>query len=257
MTDLPFSIRREIFIAARRETVFRYFQDSERFAAWWGEGSRIAGEAGGEVLIRYPNGETASGHVVESVPPERVVFTYGYDTEGKPIGPGGSRVTIELTENPRGTDLVLTHEVTDQAIADMHVPGWRYQLGVFANVAANEQHADVAERVDAYLAAWSELDEAKLRELLEAAVSDDVTFQDAHGCTRGRDELLAHIGAAQAHLGVSRLVRDGAVRQCQGTAAADWRAVHPSGQELARGVNVYTLGGDGRIRGVVGLAEVG
>ena len=37
----PFSLEREILIHAGRETVFRFFTDSERFARWWGPGSRI------------------------------------------------------------------------------------------------------------------------------------------------------------------------------------------------------------------------
>jgi len=33
---------RHVVIAARRDTVFRFFTDPERFAAWWGAGSTIA-----------------------------------------------------------------------------------------------------------------------------------------------------------------------------------------------------------------------
>ena len=41
MTGLDHVVERTVTIAARRETVFRYFTDSERFAAWWGAGSTI------------------------------------------------------------------------------------------------------------------------------------------------------------------------------------------------------------------------
>ena len=41
MTGLDHVLHRTVTIAARRETVFRNFTDSERFAAWWGQGSRI------------------------------------------------------------------------------------------------------------------------------------------------------------------------------------------------------------------------
>ena len=41
MNGLDYSLERTVTIAARRETVFRYFTDSERFAAWWGAGSTI------------------------------------------------------------------------------------------------------------------------------------------------------------------------------------------------------------------------
>jgi len=70
MTDLEHTLERTVLIGARRSTVFRYFTDSKRFAEWWGEGSRIEPEPGGVVLIRYADGSTASGEVVE-VQPER------------------------------------------------------------------------------------------------------------------------------------------------------------------------------------------
>ena len=43
--------------------------------------------------------------MVEVAPPERIVFTYGY-ASGRPIPPGGSRVTIRLETEGRGTQLV-------------------------------------------------------------------------------------------------------------------------------------------------------
>src|SRR5258707_8644976 len=102
MGDLLHKLDRTIFIKARRETVFRYFTDAERWAAWWGKGSAIDARTGGKVLIRYPNGVEVSGEVLEIAPPERIAFTYGY-ASGQPIGPGASRVTIRLESAPAGT----------------------------------------------------------------------------------------------------------------------------------------------------------
>ena len=97
MNDLPFSIERDIVIAARRDTVFRYFTDPERWAKWWGAGSRIDPRPGGEVFIQYPFNATAQGTVVELVVPERIVFTYGYDRPDTPIPPRGPRVTVTVS----------------------------------------------------------------------------------------------------------------------------------------------------------------
>ena len=41
--DLTETLDRKITIGARRETVFRYFTDSARFAKWWGAGSQMRG----------------------------------------------------------------------------------------------------------------------------------------------------------------------------------------------------------------------
>ena len=110
MTGLDHVLDRTVTIAARRETVFRYFTDSERFAAWWGQGSRIEPKPGGAVHIRYPNAVVAGGEVVEITPVERVVFTYGFES-GQPIPIGASRVTITLEETARGTVVRLKHEL--------------------------------------------------------------------------------------------------------------------------------------------------
>ena len=185
--------------------------------------------------------------------PERIVFTYGYDDPSKPIPPGASRVTITLADDPGGTRLHLRHDFPDSAARDPHVQGWRYQLAVFANVVAREQHARVAERVDRYFASWSEPDpETRARGLAEIAV-EDIAFRDAFSCTSGLHDLTEHLAAAQAHMPGVRLKRVGDVRQCQGTAMAEWVAEGPAGKTAGSGINVFDLAPDGRLARVVGF----
>lgn len=236
-----------ILIRATQQTVFRYFTDSKRFAAWWGEGSQIEPRPGGAVRIVYPGGVVASGEVIELAAPERIVFSYGYQDPAKPIGPGGSRVTITISAAPDqdGTLVHLVHDrLPDAATRDMHVPGWRYQLALFANVAANEQHAAVRDRVDAWFAAWN-------GGALEG-VTDDVALRDAYACVSGREQLLAHIAAARVHLPMT-LARAAEPRHCQGMVLCDWSASTADGTLRARGTNVFELAADGRIRAVTGF----
>ena len=136
--NLPFSLEREVVICASRATVFRYFTESERWARWWGQGSRIDPRPGGAMLIVYPGGSTAEGTVESIEPVERIVFTYGYNRPDTPIPPGGSRVTITLTETKAGTRVVLKHDVATEAIRGEHAAGWRYQMSVFADVVSRE-----------------------------------------------------------------------------------------------------------------------
>jgi uncharacterized protein YndB with AHSA1/START domain len=253
MNPLAHTLERTIVIAATRATVFRYFTDSDRFAAWWGPGSRIEGRPGGAVHIRYPNGVIASGEVLEVVEGKRVVFTYGYLDPAKPIPPGGSRVTITLDDDSSGTRLHLRHEFGDASTRDQHVQGWRYQLAVFSNVAAGEQHADLAGRVDRYFSLWSERGAATRHGGLAALVADNVAFRDAFSCTSGLDDLSDHLAAAQAHMPGMRLRRSGDVRHCQGTAIVDWVAEGEDGQQRAAGTNVFDLAPDGRIVRIVGF----
>jgi uncharacterized protein YndB with AHSA1/START domain len=171
---VPFDLERSVIIRARRSIVFRYFTDSERFAAWWGAGSHIDPRPGGQVAIRYPGGVVAGGEVLEVEVDRRIVFTYGYEDPDKPIRLGGSRVTISLVDHAEGTLLRLVHQVPTAALAAEHGPGWRYQLSLFANGVAREREGGVAALVDRYFSAWSERNESSRRATLEPITSDDI-----------------------------------------------------------------------------------
>jgi len=252
VTTLTQQLDRTIVIGAPPAAVFRYFTDSSRWAAWWGEGSTIDARPGGRVLVRYPGGVEAAGEVVEVSAPSRIVFSYGY-VSGKPIPPGSSLVTIRLEPAGRGTRLHLVHQFADAAVRDEHVQGWRYQLSVFANVVANELHADPAALADAWFAAWNETDEAVRTACLGAIAADGVRLRDRFSCVEGTRELTVHIGAAQRFMPGFRMQREGPANHCQGMVLADWIAIGPDGQPRARGTNVFNLDPDGRIESVTGF----
>jgi len=195
MELLTHVLERTIVIQASRETVFRYFTDSDRWAAWWGAGSTIEARPGGSVVIRYPNGVRVLGEVLEVSEPERIVFTYGYES-GKPIPPGSSRVTILLERGVRGTRLQLLHEFAQAEVRDQHVAGWRFQLSLFANLLANEVNANAEELVDAWFAAWVIADDAARAQALERIAAADVNFRDRYACISGLQELNEHIAAS-------------------------------------------------------------
>ncbi len=250
---LEFSLTRELLIRAPREIVFRYFTDSARFATWWGQGSTIEGRVGGVMKIVYPNGPTASGEVLEIEAPKRVVFSYGYDYPNAPIAPGGSRVTVTLTDDPKGTRLTLLHEVVDAATRDQHVQGWRYQLAVFSNVVANEAHSDIAGLADRWFAMWNEADPGARERALETLVADDISFHDAHACTHGRADLAAHIDATKRFMPGAVIERTAPPRHVQGTAIVEWRAQKADGSPLGTGSNVFEITSDGRIARATGF----
>lgn len=250
---MSFVVERSVVIATTRATVWSFFSQPARFAEWWGPGSVIEDRPGGAMLIRYPNGETASGQVVEVVAPERIVFTYGYQAAGKSIAPGASRVEVTLAEHPGGTLVTLRHEVGSAAIRDEHVAGWRFQLSLFAVVAARVQHAELAARLDGWFAAWAEPDADARTQALAALCSPDVIMRDDFAALSGVAELSAHITAVHRHMPGHALERDGAPRHCQGTALVAWLSRGPDGVVRARGDNVVDLAPDGRIARVVGL----
>jgi uncharacterized protein YndB with AHSA1/START domain len=249
MTELNETLDRQVTICAPRETVFRYFTDSERFAGWWGEGSRIEGRPGGAMHIRYPDGQTASGEVREIEPPRRIVFTFVM------AGQTPSEVTITLEEVKQGTLLRLHHAFSSAKIRDHFVQGWRYQLALFSKTVSAEVHAKAAERVDAYLAAWGNPDAAARKSLLSSCAAPHIEFRDAYSSTSGLDDLLAHLDAVQVYMPGMTLSRDGDVRVSHGTAIAGWKATKQDSSPSGKGVNVYDFAPDGRITRVVGFWE--
>ncbi len=253
--NLPHRLDRNVLIRASRDTVFRFFTDPARWAAWWGPGSTIEARVGGPVQIVLPGGTTVAGEVLEIAPPDRIVFTYGYSS-GTPMPPGASRVTIRLAaDGPGGreTRLSLMHEFAETAARDEHVQGWRFQLALFGNLVANEVHAEASAKVDGWFEAWIETDAAVRERALQQIAVPELRFRDQYSLTDGVTDLVPHITAAQKFMPGIRLQRSGAVRHCQGTVLCDWKVVTPDGQERGTGTNVFTLGPDGRIESVTGF----
>jgi uncharacterized protein YndB with AHSA1/START domain len=254
VTDkLDFKLERAVLIRARRATVFRYFTDSERFARWWGAGSRIEPRPGGEVYICYPGGVIARGNVLAIEDGKSIVFTYGYEDPRKPIAPGGSRVTVTLRDDPSGTLVELRHDVHDAKTRDEHDPGWRFQLALFANVVTREQHEQFPELLANWFAAWSEADAGARRSLFEKCTTASVSFSDQYACLAGREELVQHVDAARRHLPGVALAAEGEPRHCQGTVLVDWVAAAHDGKPVMRGTNVFSLDAASSIERVVGL----
>jgi uncharacterized protein YndB with AHSA1/START domain len=103
MTDPVAPVEVALTIAARPETIFRYFTDPGRFAHWMGEASALDPEPGGRLRVGYPTGQVAAGQVVAVEPGRRIVFTWGYEGDGEPVPAGSSTVEITLEPVADGT----------------------------------------------------------------------------------------------------------------------------------------------------------
>ena len=255
MQDLPYQLDRTVVIKAKPETVCRFFTDSDRWADWWGTGSTIDAKPGGKVYIRYPNGSEAMGEVLEALPSERIVFTFGY-ASGKPIAPGSSRITIGLDADAAGTRLHLLHEFEEAGPRDEHVQGWRFQLSLFGNLVANEVFGNAAVMVDAWFEAWAIADDKARENLFAKIVTPAIQFRDLFSLLDGLADLTAHAGATQRFMPGIRMQRKGDVRHCQGTVLADWIAVDKDAKELMAGTNVFAFGSDAKIDSVTGFTNI-
>lgn len=256
MNPSPADIVRTIEIAAPRALVFRYFTDSERFARWWGQGSSVDPRPGGTVRICYPGGQVASGHFKEIVAPEHVVFSYGYEGDRQPVPPGTTTVDVRLEETPAGTRVTLRHSgLPGEEMVREHTQGWRFQLSLFSKTVGAELHANAAEIVDRWFAAWGETDTSKRRELIEATTAPEVTFHDPFSAIEGHEDLAGHIAAAQRFMAGSSVHRVGEPLLSHGHALVRWEMRNADGQVGGRGANAVTFAPDGRIRSVVGFWE--
>lgn len=70
-------VEQTLRIAARPETVWRYWTDPVRMCDWWGAAAQLDPRPGGACVVELGGGGIMRGEFVELVPHERIVFTFG------------------------------------------------------------------------------------------------------------------------------------------------------------------------------------
>jgi uncharacterized protein YndB with AHSA1/START domain len=116
------------------EKVFTYFTDARKWTAWQGTEAELDLRPGGIWRVNVTGDGFASGRIVEVVPNERIVFTWGWE-KGPSIEPGSTTVTIELVPEEGGTLIRLTHRGLPPDQIDIHRYGWEHFLPRLAAVA--------------------------------------------------------------------------------------------------------------------------
>lgn len=245
-------VRRQVLVPATPEKVWHFLSTNDGWAAWWGPGSTIEARPGGGVNIRYPNGQSAVGDVIEVEDGRRLSFTFGYDRPQSPLAPGTSIVEIDLEEITTGTRVWLAHLLPDGPAAQMHEAGWRYQLGLFARLVSRDTLGpDLVATIDAWHAAWAITAPADRRERLKAVVTDDVIVTEPMAQLRTVGDVDAWIGQVQSQMAAT-VRRSGGPALSGDTAVWDW-VIEGNGQQLASGRSVARFHVDGRMSEVVGF----
>jgi uncharacterized protein YndB with AHSA1/START domain len=116
----------EVRIDAPPEVVYRYLTEPELHCRWEGTKAELDPRPGGIYRVEIIPGTTARGEFVELDPPNRVVFTFGWEGEGQPIPPGASRVEIDLTADGDTTLLQIRHSGLPTDAVDGHRTGWEH-----------------------------------------------------------------------------------------------------------------------------------
>jgi uncharacterized protein YndB with AHSA1/START domain len=132
-------IEREVRIDASPETVFEFFVDPEKMTQWKGRRADLDPQPGGIYRVEINDQAVARGEYVAVEPPDRVVFTWGWEgQESGPhaVAPGSSRVEISLQPDGDGTIVRLRHFDLPEESLEIHGQGWDLYLGRLAVVAA-------------------------------------------------------------------------------------------------------------------------
>jgi uncharacterized protein YndB with AHSA1/START domain len=131
-------VEREMWIDAPPDVVFPFLIEPDKMIRWMGFEAEADPQPGGVYRVRIiPNG-TASGRFVEVSPPDRVVFTWGWEGNWNPMGPGKSTVEVTLISEGSGTKVQLRHSGLPADQETFHVIGWDHYLPRFQIVAAGK-----------------------------------------------------------------------------------------------------------------------
>jgi uncharacterized protein YndB with AHSA1/START domain len=139
MPDNNGTIDREIFIALPPEEVFRYLVDPALMARWIGLSHELEPQPGGRFRVEVSNGNIACGRYVEVVPPRRVAFTWGWESEDADLSvlpPGASLVEVDLQAKDHGTLLRLRHSRLPTNLAAHHGERWSFYLAKLRTMAS-------------------------------------------------------------------------------------------------------------------------
>lgn len=132
--DVP--LVRTVKINARPETVFAFFTDAAKLVRWKGMHATLDPRPGGLYRVSLSPEDVIRGEFVEVTPYRRVVFTWGWEGEGRPLPPGASTVEIDLIPDGDGTRLQLTHRGLPPPAWALHGRGWDHYLPRLVVVAA-------------------------------------------------------------------------------------------------------------------------
>jgi uncharacterized protein YndB with AHSA1/START domain len=129
-------VEREIRIDAPPSLVFEFLTDPAKMVRWMGTEAVLDPWPGGRYYVNLNGYEGVSGEVLEIIPEQRLVFSWGWADGSLPLRPGQSTVEISLEPDGDGTRLRLTHRDLPSDMHAWHGRGWDYALPRLGAVAA-------------------------------------------------------------------------------------------------------------------------
>jgi uncharacterized protein YndB with AHSA1/START domain len=132
-------IVREVYVAARPETVFAFFVEPEKLQRWLAVEATLDPRPGGVCHQVHagddrPDGRLfhMQGRFVTVDPPRRVVFTWGFTEPDIGVPVGSTIVEVSLAPEGDGTRVQLVHRDLPPSEVASHSGGWTTMLGRLA-----------------------------------------------------------------------------------------------------------------------------
>jgi uncharacterized protein YndB with AHSA1/START domain len=118
-------IEREVHIDASPQTVFEFFTDPAKMVRWKGTQATLDPRPGGVYRVEMNEQVIAVGEYVELDPPNRLVFTWGWEGDYASTPPGSSTVEVTFRPDGDGTLVRLVHtDLPSAEAAEAHAVGW-------------------------------------------------------------------------------------------------------------------------------------
>jgi uncharacterized protein YndB with AHSA1/START domain len=131
------AIEREVRVDASPDTVFEFFTNPELMVRWKGTSATLDPRPGGVYRVEMNPEAVAVGEYIEIDPPNRVVFSWGWEGNYAKTPPGSSTVEVTLTADGEGTLVRLVHTGLPSAeSAEAHSHGWDQYMPRLAIAAA-------------------------------------------------------------------------------------------------------------------------
>lgn len=121
------TIKKEIYIECKPETLFPFFTDPAKLSRWMGRGALLDPSIGGKYRIDVNGSDIAMGEYKELIPNEKIVMSWGWE-KSKLVPPGSTTVEFKLTPQGSGTLLELTHYGLPASEIASHVQGWSHYM---------------------------------------------------------------------------------------------------------------------------------
>jgi uncharacterized protein YndB with AHSA1/START domain len=122
------NIVRELRIEALPEEVFPFFTDPAKMIVLKAVEATLDPRPGGVFRINVTGRDIARGEYVDIDPPRRVVFTFGWESQGSTVPPGSTIVEITLVPDGDGTLVRLVHSGVPDEVRSGSSEGWDHYL---------------------------------------------------------------------------------------------------------------------------------